>query len=848
MSRLHDADSFLQPGLDLWPGETTAGQVLERIRTQSRDEVEKGRWFENLVGQVLLNRPEMEVTEVYRWSEWPDRETLTGLDGRDLGTDLVVRLLDGSWVAVQCKCHTRDHRVPKSEIDSFLSHSQREPFALRWVVATSLWSRAAEVLLEIEDRPVRRFDFMDWTNEIVAETAAQRPVRQPWALQTTAIADIVEGLRNHERGRLVMACGTGKTFVALRVAEQIVPDGGAVLFLAPSIALISQARREWLRHTTRKLRSLVICSDKTAGGRNEEDVRVSELECPVTTEPAAISAALATTERTRVVFCTYQSLRQVSLAQREHSAMAFDLTIADEAHRTTGIDRTRTEDNGLFAEDHFAAFQGVHHADLLVSEKRLYMTATPRIYTTSSKARRREEGHTVVDMADSNTYGPELHRLSFARAVEHNMLSDYRVIVLGVRDSAVTPGLRQQLVALGEEQDESRGRSRRRFVVRASDMMRVLGTSLAINGVTEGDDFEKPARLLRTLGFANTIKSSRFYAEALNQSLVRRTTTIRKRKQDGDDVAAALPLEVRHLDASHSALERNAALRELESASVERKAQMVCNVKLFTEGVDVPSLDAVVFMEPRDSQVDVVQAVGRVMRKAPGKRFGYIVLPIAIESGKELVDALEQGTEGYAAVGRVLRALQAHDGRLAEEPLTFVQAYEVGGNGTEDYAEWEQETLDIEQASEGIFAQVVKASGLGRPGLLVSQEIEVAVKSAAAVLVESELEGELAEVLGLPVEVDGGAREVCTIGALLLANACLLHRRLCDVSHMGGLVDLNAVGGSQDPRSVLMGAWNAILKRDYAPVFEPALAVLEVLPFIRVVMDAVRSFYGSDSF
>lgn len=226
---------LLQSSLDLWPGETTAGQVLERIRTQSRDETEKGRWFENLVKQVLLNRPEMEVAEVHRWSEWPDREELTGLDGRDLGTDLVARLQDGSWVAVQCKCHAREYRVPKSEIDSFLSHSQREPFALRWVIATSLWSNAAEVLLETPDRPVRRFDFMDWTHEIVAETATKRPVRQPWPLQATAIADVVEGLRNHERGRLVMACGTGKTFVALRVAEQIVPDGGAILFLAPSI-------------------------------------------------------------------------------------------------------------------------------------------------------------------------------------------------------------------------------------------------------------------------------------------------------------------------------------------------------------------------------------------------------------------------------------------------------------------------------------------------------------------------------------------------------------------------------------------------------------------------------------
>ena len=226
--------------------------------------------------------------------------------------------------------------MSKSEIDSFLSHSQREPFALRWVIATSLWSSAAEVLLEIADRPVRRFDFMDWTHEIVAETATKRPVRQPWAMQATAIADVVEGLQNHERGRLVMACGTGKTFVALRVAEQIVPDGGAIFFLAPSIALVSQARREWLRHTNRPLNSRGDLLRQHGRGRNEDrGCRISELECPVTTDPAAIAATLPRRERTRAVFCTYQSLQQVSLAQRRHGAPAFDLTIADEAHRTT---------------------------------------------------------------------------------------------------------------------------------------------------------------------------------------------------------------------------------------------------------------------------------------------------------------------------------------------------------------------------------------------------------------------------------------------------------------------------------------------------------------------------------
>ncbi len=848
LSRRPQSPTEVQNPLDLWPGETTAVQVLDRIRRESRDESEKGRWFENLTKRLFQTQPELDVAEVHRWTDWPEREALTGLDGRDRGIDLVVRLHTGQWVAVQCKCYAEHERVGKGQIDSFLAFSQRQPFQLRWIVATCQWTRNAESELEAMDPPVRRLDFMRWADVPIGDEAGQRPIQQPWALQVPAIDHVVHGLQFHDRGRLIMACGTGKTFVSLRIAEKVVGAGGTILFLAPSIALVSQARREWLRHTARPLRCLVVCSDQTAGGRNEnDDIGLSELECPVTSSPAEIAVALKSESATRVVFCTYQSLQKVSAAQQAHGAPSFDLTIADEAHRTTGIDRARSRPKDeavreLFANlDPISNFQVVHDGAALCSQKRLYMTATPRMYTEASKVRHRQEGLVVIDMVDSSVYGPELHRLSFAKAVENSMLSDYRVIVLGVRQDAVTPGLRQQLISLGELQATGKGRP---VTVRASDMMRVLGTSLAINGVTEGEGLEKPERLLRTLGFANSIARSRFFAQALALPSVKAATTRRKRAQAGKaERETALDLDCLHLDASDSALTRNRALRALALADREGKARMLCNVRLFAEGVDVPSLDAVAFLEPRDSQVDVVQAVGRVMRRAAGKRFGYIVIPIPIEPGQDIAAALETGSEGYSAVGRVLRALQSHDGRLAEDPLRFVKVYEStppNGGGDPD-PDWQQEALALQEASQGIYAHVVKASGLGKPGLLVSQEIEDVVKQAAATFVAAELEQDLARGLGLVVEEDGGAKGVCTIAALLMANACLLHRRLCDVPHMGGLPDLNSVGGAQDPCGILAGAWNAILKRDYTPVFEPALAAIQNLPTTTSSANAVRS-------
>ena len=326
------------------------------------------------------------------------------------------------------------------------------------------------------------------------------------------------------------------------------------------------------------------------------------------------------------------------------------------------------------------------------------------------------------------------------------------------------------------------------------------------------------------------------------QVLAATTRRIRASDEEGE---RAMRVESQHLDASSSALERNLALRELDRADSDGALRLLCNVRLFSEGVDVPSLDAVAFMEPRDSQVDVVQAVGRVMRRSEGKRFGYIVVPVPVEPGLDVATALAEGSEGYRTLGRVLRALQAHDERLAEDPLRFVMVHETGttngrnGRNGGDVDEDLQETLDLRDVSDGLFAQVVAASGLGRPGLMVAQNIEDTVRAAARRFEEAELDEALAGALGLVGETDGGAKGVCTRAALLLANACLLHRRLGSLSDMADLPSLNGVGGAADPAGYLHAAWHAILERDYAPVFEPALAVLDALPERRAVGYAV---------
>ncbi|MDE0526960.1 MAG: DEAD/DEAH box helicase family protein [Thaumarchaeota archaeon] len=292
---------------------------------------------------LIRGEPEFEAEGVYRWTDWPERERLIRLDGKDIGIDLVVRLKSGEWVAVQCKCYDDEkYRVEKKDIDSFLAVSGRDPFGFRWIVATCGWSANAEAEIGGQKIPVSRIDFQKYARvRVDASSPEARPDRDIWPAQEDAVSSVADGLLAYDRGQLVMACGTGKTFTSLRISERHVKTGGRILFLAPSIALVSQARTEWLRHCTRPMRTLLVCSDSTAGRSSDEDIGISELACRVTTDPEKIAQELKSLNgsTTAAVFCTYQSLYQVSRAQYDYGAPAFDLAVADEAHRTTGVDR-----------------------------------------------------------------------------------------------------------------------------------------------------------------------------------------------------------------------------------------------------------------------------------------------------------------------------------------------------------------------------------------------------------------------------------------------------------------------------------------------------------------------------
>ena len=403
--------------------------VLDHIRAVAGSEVEKGRLFERLMKAYFEQDPlyRDRFSDVWLWSQWT--ETRPDFAGGDTGIDLVAAERAGGYCAIQCKCYAPGTRMSKAHLDSFVSASAREPFTARIVVDTGdEWGpNAAKTIAPLKPAcAVLRFGDLtdrpfDWPDLVRDEPEALSIRREPFNLrphQRTAFDDVTNGFAEHDRGKLIMACGTGKTFTALRIAEAVAGVGGRVLYLVPSISLFQQSMREWAEQQAVPHRYVGICSD-TRAGRNDEDASLQELEIPVTTDPAKITRTLrdAPPDAMTAVFCTYHSLGLVERAQ-DDGAPPFDIVLCDEAHRTTGIERPG---------DKTSPFVLVHDAQRVRAAKRLYMTATPRLYTEGAKSKAASHDVEVFSMDDPATYGPEFHRLPFSRSVEEDLLSDYKV-------------------------------------------------------------------------------------------------------------------------------------------------------------------------------------------------------------------------------------------------------------------------------------------------------------------------------------------------------------------------------------------------------------------------------------
>ncbi|GAA4657633.1 DEAD/DEAH box helicase [Bartonella pachyuromydis] len=633
---------------------TTLQLLLQEYRDEARTKRDKGTYFERFALAYLTHDPLQfdQYEKVQTFKDWAHEN---GWDGRDTGIDLVAKLRhEDGFAAIQCKFYDAAYRIKKVDIDSFISASGKKPFKRRVIIDSTItaWTDNALTMIRGQDIPVTRIGLSNmqespirWEIFAAKGKIVLEDKKTLRTHQLEALRFVRAGLAEADRGKLIMACGTGKTFTSLKIAEVLAGEGKFVLFLVPSLALMSQTVREWTTDAEIGLRSFAVCSDTQVGKRRKNthdiaEIDVFDLAFPATTDAAKLAeqAKKSVADKMTVVFATYQSLQVIADAQKNYGFPTFDLIICDEAHRTTGAT--------LVGEDE-SNFVKVHSNDIIRAKKRLYMTATPRIFGDNAKSRAHEVNAVLASMDDEKLFGKILFYRGFSWAVQNNLLTDYKVIVLAMDEKLVSSAVQKRL-----SDDNSE--------LVLDDATKIIGCYKALTKqdmkADVGTDFYP---MHRALAFCKTIQSSKIVRDEFS-AVVKEYLEYTKGNIKNEPF---LKCEVEHVDGTFNAKDRGALLDWLKAESGDDVCRILTNARCLSEGVDVPALDAIMFLNPRKSQIDVVQAVGRVMRRSEGKKMGYIILPIGIPPDTTAEQALNNNDK-YQVVWQILNALRAHDDRF----------------------------------------------------------------------------------------------------------------------------------------------------------------------------------------
>lgn len=659
----------------------TFKDILARFRKESITEHDKGAKFEKLIKRWFLTDPEYAniLEKVWLWDEFPGKESLGGID---LGIDLVAKTDEGKYWAIQCKCYKEDAVMSKSMVDSFISNANRvfvddEMHTSRfdkmvWVSTSSHWGKNALEATKhqtIQFIPIYanrlQYSSVNWKELVEGKQGkeallAGKTIRPH---QIEALDKAHEYFKNHDRGKLIMACGTGKTYTSLKIIENETKGKGMVLFMVPSIALLSQGMQNWTTDSEYKIKPVCICSDASASRFEDDDENnLLDMSFPASTNVDTIVKQLKTYQKNGefiVVFSTYQSIDVVAAAQaqllKENDGKfgVFDYIVCDEAHRTTGA-KSKVKNESSFTK--------IHNNEYVKGVKRLYMTATPRYYKDSVKKNAEEKDFILWSMDDESIYGKEFYRIGFGKAVSLGLLTDYKVLVLTVSEDELSDDLKDKL------KDDTE--------LNADDYTKLVGCLNGLSKRIKGDKgvtlIEDPSKMHRAVVFCSSINrgkrsnggicSTEFASEFPKLAKLYKEKDVNENERDN-----VLDVEVQHIDGSMNAQLRSEKIDWLkEDTGDDNKCRILSNVRCLSEGVDVPALDAVVFASARDSQVDVVQSVGRVMRSfhkgmADEKKYGYIIVPVVLPPGANPDDILGKESHRFKVVWDILNALRAHD-------------------------------------------------------------------------------------------------------------------------------------------------------------------------------------------
>lgn len=671
--------------------------ILAKIRQLSVTERQKGALFEKIMQRWLKSDPRYcnTLKEVWLWEDFPAKSEF---GGKDTGIDLVARTDEGEYWAIQCKCYDEHALIDKPAVDTFLSTSSKTftddvtlknvGFSLRlWISTTDHWGPTATQTIANQNPPVQRIGLkdlemspVDWAkieggchgNDVRLE-GKQLMEHQLKAISKARTHFIEEG---NDRGKLVMACGTGKTYTALNLVEQLTDNKGLVLFMVPSIALLGQALNDWSADSKKPFKAICICSDRKSSKINkknnnfdDKEDSIIDLPLPATTNADTIARQLKLYRKHSeqgngmvVVFSTYQSVDAVSDAQRAILKQTngeygvFDFIVCDEAHRTTGVMKDR---------DNESSFTKIHDDNNVRGKKRLYMTATPRLYGESAQKKAAEKDAILFSMDDEAIYGKEFFRVNFSYAVEHGLLTDYKVLVLTVNGSDLPANIKEKVEnPLSKEFD-------------FDDTTKLIGVINGLAKQVKGDGGKTwevdPRKMHRALAFCSSIGDEYKPGTSKNVAhvLPQLSQDYYNSLNDGEKEKAVL-VEAKHIDGNMDSMKRNEKLQWLrEEPESDNVCKVITNVRCLSEGVDVPALDAVLFLSARNSQVDVVQSVGRIMRNfkkgtPEEKKYGYIIIPIVVDENQKPEEVLNNNTT-FEVVWSILNALRSHDDNFNAE-------------------------------------------------------------------------------------------------------------------------------------------------------------------------------------
>lgn len=589
-------------------------EFIKSIQNDGND----GKVFEHFCKWFLRNDPvwKKEVQKVWLWDEWPDRW------GPDNGIDLILKHRNGEIWAVQAKCYDPSYTLTKSNIDSFISESGRSQIDKRLLMASCEISAKVSKTFEAQEKAVVSFTLPEFEQSAVdypltyAELSNSncKPKPQPRAHQLEAVGEAVKGFQAHDRGQVILPCGTGKTFTTLWIKERL--NANTTLVLLPSLNLLSQTLREWAWAANDEFEILNVCSDKSVGSKIE-DMSSSDAPFPVTCDIVEIKDFL-TRPNAKIVFCTYHSSGLIAQAQEDPVVPAFDLIVADEAHRCAG------------SAD--ASFATVLNGDKIRSTKRLFTTATPRFFAKTIRDDGKAKEFEILSMDDETVFGPVLYSMPFGEAIHRNLLTDYQVVIVGVDEPMVKKWIdEQETVSIHPDRTTN-----------ACNLAAKIGLIKAIK------DYD----INRVISFHNRVTAARDFSEELTDILA---LIAPEHRPEGaiwsDYVSGQMSAGVRRIK-----IERLKALEDYDRG-------ILTNARCLSEGIDVPALDGVAFIDPKGSQVDIIQAVGRAIRKSKNKEYGTIVIPVFIEEGDDAEDKIEASR--FKPVWDVLKALRAHDEILA---------------------------------------------------------------------------------------------------------------------------------------------------------------------------------------